>query len=195
MNIYKDQIIKGIEDNINTLPEFKTLNKKFDEIVSKFKEIDIGWLYVPQPLCMFYYLRDNDWLDYLFDHYTKDTIDEAIADTTNVILQIGYVLMLLHMAVYKLLSSHQELVASYKKYNDVSFYGDSFDAPKNIEVKTINKSGQQTSFIIDFTDASGRFFKCLSSNLYTLQITNRNGNKVYTENNADEFILNLVFGV
>lgn len=195
MNIYKDQIIKGIEDNINTLPEFKTLNEKFDEIVNKFKKIDVGWLYVPQPFCLFYYLRDNDWLDYLLDHYTKDTIDEAIADTTNVILQIGYVLMLLHMAEYKLLSNHPELVASYKKYNDVSFYGDSFEGAKNIEVKTINKSGQQTSFTIDFTDASGRFFKCLSSDTPTLQITADSISGVYTENNADEFILKIVFGV
>lgn len=89
---------------------------------------------------MFYYLRDNEWLDYLFDHYTKDTIDEAIADTTEVILQIGYVLMLLHMAEYKLLSNRPELRASYKEYNDVSFYGTPFDTQKNIEVKTINKS-------------------------------------------------------
>ena len=192
MNI-KDQIIKGIENNINTLPEFITIDTKFDELCDKFKEIGIHPADVTEPLFLFYFLKEDSWLDYLFDHYTENTIDQAIADTTEVILQIGYVLMLLNMAEYKLLTSRPKLESSYTMYNDISVYSTPFETQNNIVVDTINKSGHHISFILAFTDISGRFFNCFPSSTYTLQITSDSINEVYNEQNANEFILKIVF--
>lgn len=192
MNI-KDQILKGIENNINTLPEFRTIDKKFDEIINKFEEIGIHPADPTDPLFLFYHLQENDWLDYLFDHYAENTIDQAIADTTEVIFQIGYILMLLNIAEYKLLTSRPNLKSSYTMYNDISIYSTPFKTQNNIQVDTINKSGHHISFVLAFTDVSGRFFSCFPSSTYIIQITSDDISGVYNEHNANEFILKIIF--
>lgn len=56
----KDQILEGIENNVKTLPELITIDKKFDEIIDKFKAIGIHPADPTDPLFLFYYLKEED---------------------------------------------------------------------------------------------------------------------------------------